>query len=79
MANDKAPGATGVTTDMMKNLPPKATLFYSELIQEFWNNKETNFDSWYETLLIAVNKGKNDPQDPNNHRGVCLKESSQRS
>jgi hypothetical protein len=45
MANDKAPGTSGITTDMMKNLPSKATLFYSELIQEFWNNTEIDFET----------------------------------
>jgi hypothetical protein len=32
MANDKAPGKTGLTTDKIKNLPPKALDFYVELI-----------------------------------------------
>ena len=27
MTNDKAPGDSGMTTDMIKNLPPKALLF----------------------------------------------------
>jgi hypothetical protein len=78
MTNDKAPGDSGMTTNMMKTLPPKALLFYSELICEFWKNDEINFDSWHSTLLTTIYKGKGNHQDPNNHRGICLKESSQK-
>jgi hypothetical protein len=76
MMNDKAPGDLGMTTDMMKNLPPEALLFYTDLIQEFWNSKETDFESWHTTLLTIVYKGKGNPQDQNNHRETCLKEIS---
>jgi hypothetical protein len=33
MVNDKAPGKSGLTTDILKNLPPKAFQFYVNLIQ----------------------------------------------
>jgi hypothetical protein len=74
MANDKAQGQTGLTTDMIKNLPPQAKDFYVELIQEFWKNKEVDFESWHAITLNMIYKGKGDPQDLNNHRGIALKE-----
>jgi hypothetical protein len=64
---------------MIKNQPPKALLFYSELIREFWINEEINFESWHTTLLMTIFHGKENPQDPNSHRGICLKETSQKN
>jgi hypothetical protein len=36
MAFDKAPGESGLTTDMIKNLPQPALNFYVEIIQNCW-------------------------------------------
>jgi hypothetical protein len=76
MAHDKAPGQSKLMTDMVKNLPPSAQNFYIEIIQEFWKNKDVDLDSWPTTVLNTIYKGKGDPQDPNNHRGIVLKETS---
>lgn len=35
MANDNSPGKSGLTTDMLKSLPPKAFQRYADLIQEY--------------------------------------------
>jgi hypothetical protein len=32
--------------------------------------------SWHTTILQMIYKGKGNPQDPNNHRGIDLKETS---
>jgi hypothetical protein len=61
---------------MIKNLPSQASDFYVELIQEFWKDKEVDFESWHAIILNMIYKGKGDPQDPNNHRGIALKETS---
>jgi hypothetical protein len=76
MTYDKAPGQSGVTTDMIKNLTPKAFEYYLKFIQDFWNNPTTDYLAWHTTLLSVVYKGKGDPQDPNNNRGIALKETS---
>jgi hypothetical protein len=76
MAYEKAPGQSGLTTDMIKNLPPQAFNYYVELIQNFWTNPDTDFDAWHVTILNVLYKGKGDPQDPNNNRGIALKETS---
>jgi hypothetical protein len=76
MAYKKAPGQSGLTTDMIKNLPPKAFNHYVKIIQDFWINSEIDYDSWHFTVLNVLYKGKGDPQDPNNNRGIALKETS---
>jgi hypothetical protein len=76
MAYDKSPGQSGVTTDMIKNLPPRAFNHYVLIIQNFWQNPDTDYNAWHTTLLRVVYKGKGDPQDPNNSRGIALKETS---
>jgi hypothetical protein len=76
MASNKAPGKSGLTTDMIKCLPPKAMNLYVEIIQEFWKKDVIDFDSWYITVLHLLYKGKGNPHDPNNHHGIALKETS---
>ena len=78
MAYEKAPGQSGVTTDMIKCLTPEAINFYIERIQAFWKDPNTDYESWHTTILSTVYKGKGDPQDPNNHRGIALKETSEK-
>jgi hypothetical protein len=74
MKCDKAPGASQLTTDMLKNLPNYALNFIVEAIQEFWHY-ETDFKAWHVTKLNILYKGKGDHQGLNNYRGICLKES----
>jgi hypothetical protein len=74
MANNKVPGKSELTTDMIKNLPPKALYFSIEIIQESWRDDKVDFDSWHVTILNMLYKVQGDPQDPNNHRGIVLKE-----
>ena len=38
--------------------------------------QDVDYDRWHMTILSNIYKGKGDPQDPNNHRGICLKETS---
>ena len=52
-------------TDMIKNLPPEGLAFLTFIIQEFWKNKEVDFESWHITKLSNLYKGKGDQQDPN--------------
>jgi len=74
--NNKAPGITGVTTNMMKNLPDEALKFLTNIIQNYLDNPNTNFPSWHATKLTTLFKGKGLMHDPNNWRGICLKETS---
>ena len=76
MEHDKSPGQSGLSTDMIKSLPPRALNYYVKLIQDFWNDPNTDFSSWHITLLKVLCKGKGDTQDPNNNRGITLKKTS---
>jgi hypothetical protein len=76
MPYDKSPGQSGLSTDMIKNLPPRALNYYVKLIQQFWQDPDIDFSSWHVILLKVLYKGKGDPQDPNNSRGIALKETS---
>ena len=46
MKNNKAPSLTGLTTNMIKNLPPNGLYLLSNLIKDFWSNANTDFESW---------------------------------
>jgi hypothetical protein len=72
----KAPGATSLSTNMVKSLHDDATDFLTKIIQEFWRNQDTNFDSWHVTSPSILYKRKGDPEDLNNYRGICLKETT---
>lgn len=76
MQYDKAPSFSGLTTDMIKSLPQEALQLYTDLIKKFWTDEQVDFESWHTTILNTVYKGKGDLQDPNNHRGIALKETS---
>jgi len=68
MKSNKAPAASQLTTNMLENLPEDTLNFVSETIQIFWQ-QGTDF-----TSLHVMTLGKGDPQDLNNYRGICLKE-----
>jgi hypothetical protein len=74
MKSNKMPGALQLTTNMLKNLLNDALDFLVDTVQEFWQ-QETDFTTWHATKLNILYKGKGDPQDLNNYRDICLKES----
>jgi hypothetical protein len=76
MEIDKAPGTSNVITDMIKNLPQQGLDLLSEFIAEYWTNLNVDFESWYITKLSSVYIRKGNQQNPNNHRGICLKETT---
>jgi len=76
MKNNKAPSLTGLTMDMIKNLPPEELDLLSDLIKDFWLNENTDFESWHATKLSNLFIGKGDQQDPSNWQGICLKETT---
>ncbi len=76
MKNDKAPGTSNVMTDMIKSLLQQGLNLLSELIMKYWTEPTADFELWHLTKLSSVCKGKDNQQDQNNHRGICLKETS---
>jgi hypothetical protein len=79
MANNKAPGKSGLTTDMIKNLPPKAQDLYVELIQEFWRDDNIDFNSWHVTILNTLTRAKATSKIPITTEGSRLKKPPPRS
>ena len=62
--NNKAPSLTGLTTNMIKNLPLEGCDLLSDLIWDFWSNEDTDFESWHATKLSNLIKGKGNQQEP---------------
>jgi hypothetical protein len=73
MKNNKAPGGTGLSTDMLKNLLTDALDFLCKSIQDFWTNHNNDFDTWHVTSLNILYKRKGDSQNLSNIRGICSK------
>jgi len=76
MKNNKAPGISVLTTNMLKSLPPEGLDLFMEVIQDFWSKKDINYESWHMTKLSNLYKENGDQQDPNNWHRICLKEMS---
>ena len=62
MKYNKAPGQSGLTTHMVKNLPAEALNFLVQRIQDFWENLDVDYDTWHVTILSTIYKGKGDPK-----------------
>lgn len=56
MASEKSPDVTGVTTDMLKNLPPEGFALLTKLIQRFWNESNCVFEHRYLNILSLLYK-----------------------
>jgi hypothetical protein len=76
MASEKAPGTSGTTTDMLKNLPEDAKRLLAELIQQYWTQPNCDFETWHTNILSLIYKGKGNTKDPKNWRPICLKETT---
>jgi len=61
---------------LLKNLPNDGLNRITEIIQDFWTNPDCDFATWHVQKLITLYKGKGDQKDPNNWRGICLKETT---
>lgn len=65
MKNGTAAGITGVTSDMLKNLPQEAIHYKAESIHRNWSNQHDCTD-WHTTTLSVLYKGKGKQCDLNN-------------
>jgi hypothetical protein len=76
MSSEKAPGKSGVTTDMLKNLPTEGFKLITNFIKSYWQDNNCDFESWYTNILSLLYKSKDDSKDPKNWRPICLKETT---
>jgi hypothetical protein len=63
----------GLTSDMLKALPEKALEHLTLIIQKIWKGEEDH-EVWHTLLPMALYKEKGKTNNPNNWRGICLKE-----
>jgi hypothetical protein len=56
--SEKAPGKSGITTDMLKKLPPEGFNLLTIFIQNYWQDINCDFDSWHTNILSLLYKGK---------------------
>jgi hypothetical protein len=73
MRRETAPGVMGITADMLKGRSEKSLEHLTLIIQKFWKGEEDH-KVWHTMILAALFKGKVKTNDPDNYRGVCLKE-----
>jgi hypothetical protein len=75
MKNDKAAGVTGVTPDMLKVRSKAAIDYMPETIRKYWKG-ELDCEEWHVLKLTMLYKGEGEGEsnDPNNWRGIRLKE-----
>lgn len=73
MRHDKAPGPSGVTSEALKALPDSALTKVHEIITAFWR-AEIDYEEWHCATLSLIYKGKGEQTNPNNYRGVCLRD-----
>jgi hypothetical protein len=76
MANDKAPGASGVNANALKNLSENAVKTLHQILVNAYNGIDDP-EEWHIANLKSLFK-KGDPSDPSNWRGICLKDMTAR-
>ena len=66
MKNDKAPGCSKVSTNMLKILPEEEIQFITSIIREYWMDINCQVETWNIQKLIGLHKGREDVQNINN-------------
>jgi len=74
MANNKAPGKSGIPAEALKALPPPALQVLHQLLCRFWRGEEYVYTEWQTALLRVLYKGKGDAREPTNYRGIVLQD-----
>ena len=59
MDNNKAPGHSQLTTNMLKNFLEEGINFLTNLKRKYWINKECQIESWNIQPLVSLYKGRN--------------------
>ena len=67
----KAPGANGITGDLLKAFPGIFTPPITSIIQAHWNSPLTIPQAWKDAEVISLHK-KGSRDDPNNYRSIFL-------
>jgi len=65
MDNNKAPGCSQLATAMLKNIPEEGINFLTNLIRQYWIDKECQIELQNIQQLVSLYKGKRDMQNLN--------------
>jgi hypothetical protein len=74
MANNKAPGASGLPAEAIKALPECALKMLHCMISNFWTGDTKRYEEWKNATLRLLYKGKGDVHQPTNYRGIVLQD-----
>jgi hypothetical protein len=77
MKNNKAPGESGVSAEALKALSNGGQNVLIDLIQNFWNNQDLNYDEWNTAVLKLLHK-KGSKKLLTNYRGLALQDMTAR-
>jgi hypothetical protein len=75
--NDSAPGESGVTNEALKHLSEKGKEMLLRILQNAFTGA-TNPPEWRRAILKCLFKNKGDPSNPDQWRGICLKDMTAR-
>jgi hypothetical protein len=73
MKNNKAPGESGVSVEALKALPADSQDVLITLIQNFWNNRDLEYEEWNTAILKLLHK-KGSKKLLTNYRGLALQD-----
>jgi hypothetical protein len=74
MKNNKAPGKSGVATEVMKALLWESKkILVDSIIQSFWNERTENYKEWNTAILKLLHK-KGSKKALTNYRGLALQD-----
>jgi hypothetical protein len=76
MANDKAPGASGVNANALNNLSENVVKTLHQILVNAYKGMDDQKE-WHIANLKSLFK-KGDPSDPSNWQGICLKDMTAR-
>src|SRR6201990_159334 len=71
MKNGKAPGEDEIPIELIKEGGEKMKEVILNMINRCWNESEVP-ESWGKAIVVPIYKGKGDPADCNNYRGITL-------
>jgi hypothetical protein len=74
LANNRAPGESGVTAEAIKALPSSSLEALHSIYHLYWTDPTVVHDEWSTAILKLLYKGKGDSANLKNYRGIVLQD-----